>query len=507
LRFVRPGLLLVAVVAALALPAGARAAKHCGEPGVRWQRATPAQVGMDAAKVEDAVQYASSRGTSSAVRVYRYGCLVAEDSVNPESVSAPWQSFSLAKSIVSLTFGRAWTLGLISPDDPVGSLFPEADAAHGALLMRHLLTMTSGASLITTHDLDLGMPDRVRDALTIPLVAKPGTTFAYWQTGPPTVAAAIGRAAGEDFQAFAQRELFGPIGIEPGSWLWTRDAAGNTDGFWGLYMSADDFARFGDLLRRGGLWRGRRLLSRRFVHAAVRPIQPFGCYAWFIWRQATKRCNWPVFLGLPEDMWQFNGANGQLVTAFPSLGLMVARTGVDASQGTDWAPGTGNAGGEVEREFYDRLLRAVTDRHVEVAHPPADPHRPTATQQARFDDPSGNPVAGGLSSLAQPALPPAGPWRARAVQIDDAPVRVSHSGRFSVLLHCPPRLGSAGRRCAGRLKAGRARATFDLPAGADGAVRMRLKAPHRRSVTITAISRDGTRAGTRTSQTVRVARP
>lgn len=40
------------------------------------------------------------------MRVYRYGCLVAEDAKNPESVGVPWQSFSLAKSVVSLAFGE-----------------------------------------------------------------------------------------------------------------------------------------------------------------------------------------------------------------------------------------------------------------------------------------------------------------------------------------------------------------------------------------------------------------
>ena len=38
-----------------------------------------------------------------------------------------FESWSMAKSVTSLIFGRAMKLGLISPDDPVGSLVPEAD--------------------------------------------------------------------------------------------------------------------------------------------------------------------------------------------------------------------------------------------------------------------------------------------------------------------------------------------------------------------------------------------
>ena len=126
-------------------------------------------------------------------------------------------------------------------------------------------------------------------ALTIPFVARPGTTWNYWQTGPAMLAASVSRAAGEDFQTFAQRELFGPIGIKPGGWTWTRDAAGNTAGFWGLFMTPDDFGRLGEVLRRDGVWRGKRLLSKQYVQAALQLTKPFGCYGMLIWRQATPR--------------------------------------------------------------------------------------------------------------------------------------------------------------------------------------------------------------------------
>ena len=97
-------------IAALA-PGSAQAAKHCAEPGARWERATPAEAGMDAAKVADAVRYAIGQRPRSPCASIRHGCLVAEDALNPERVGMPWQSFSLAKSVVSMVFGRAWTLG------------------------------------------------------------------------------------------------------------------------------------------------------------------------------------------------------------------------------------------------------------------------------------------------------------------------------------------------------------------------------------------------------------
>jgi CubicO group peptidase (beta-lactamase class C family) len=496
---------VAAAVAVLAVAPAAQAARHCAAPGETWGRATPSQAGLDGAKLAAAVREAAAAG-STAVRVYRYGCLVAEDAANPEHGSLGAQSFSMAKSIGSLIFGRAWTLGLIGPDDPVGALFPEADRTHGALLMRHLLTMTSGTRQTVAHDYNLLLSDRVRDALTLPFAAKPGTTFEYWQSGPPLLDAATGRAAGEDVQDFAQRALFSRIGIVPGSWTWTRDRAGNTMGFWGLVMRPDDFARFGELLRRGGVWGGHRLLSARYVHDALEPIRPFGCYAWLIWRPATARCNWPTFLGLPADMWQFNGANGQLVTVFPTQGVMTVRTGAQVA-GNGWAPSAGSAAGATERTFYDHVLGAVTDAPVRTPHRAADPARPTALAQQRFALGGADPTGGTV-----PALPTAGPRRARAVQLGDGSVRADRRGRFAVTVHCPPVSGA----CRGSVTAsdGRARVAFSVPRGATRRVRVTLDAGARRrlarrgrlTVTVRAVARDATSTGTRTAGTLVVRR-
>ena len=117
----------LAAAAFAATPAHA-ATSRCPEPGADWERQSPAAAGMDAAKLQDAMDYGTSN-LGFAVRVYRRGCLVAEDRAAPRNRDEKFESWSMAKSVTALMFGRAMQLGLISPDDPVGSLVPEADAA------------------------------------------------------------------------------------------------------------------------------------------------------------------------------------------------------------------------------------------------------------------------------------------------------------------------------------------------------------------------------------------
>jgi CubicO group peptidase (beta-lactamase class C family) len=347
------------------------------------------------------------------------------------------------------------TQHLVGPDDPLGSLVPPADAAHGAITMRDLLTQTNGLLWNGLRDYNILMPDRISEALTVPVDKPPGTYWEYSQSGPALLAEATQNAVGEDFQAYAQANLFSQLGIEPGSWSWERDNAGHTQGFFGVHMTPDDYARFGELMRRDGVWRGKRLLSKEFVSQAITPIPQNGCYGWLIWVNASKPCVSPrvvdrpvsddnMFpsLSLPADMYQFAGLFGQLVTVFPSEGLIVARFGNDNGSfagGTPW-----------EESFYDQVLAAITDKPVDMPKP-----KPDASDVSREDvdrgffDAAQHPDQAGGGVDPGP-LPPKGPARARATLIDPT-TSLQPDGTVRVKLRCPPQWPSGLRRgCKGR---------------------------------------------------------
>jgi CubicO group peptidase (beta-lactamase class C family) len=81
-----------------------------------------------------------------------------------------------------------------------------------------------------------------------------------------------------------------------------------------------DFMKFGQLMLNGGLWEGRRILSKEFVAAASTPqyhlARIYYGYTW--WMQ-----DYPY-----EDRTvravQALGAGGQIITVVPELGLVVA---------------------------------------------------------------------------------------------------------------------------------------------------------------------------------------
>jgi CubicO group peptidase (beta-lactamase class C family) len=471
--------MLAVLIAALGA-APAHAAKQCSEPGAEWQRATPAEAGFDATKLQDAIDYGTTQA-SFAIRVYRNGCLVGEDRSAPINRHQRFESWSMAKSVTSMLFGRAMTLGLVSPEDPVGSLVPEADRAHGLISLRDLLTQSSGLEWNGFRDYNVfTMPDRVNDALTLKPVHPAGTYFEYAQSPVALLAEATGRATGEDPQAFFQRELLDALGIPADAWEWKRDNAGHIAGFMGVNMRPDDFGRLGELLRRDGVWRGRRLLSQEYVSDAVAPSRTNGCYGWLIWINSGKPCvgvriseravtdsrEWP---DMPVDMYRFSGLFGQLVTVFPSQGIVFVRTGQDPglvnfNGGTDW-----------EHETYARMLGAITDQKVDTAGEggPDSPGIDRSNPDSGFQNAIAQPDRYQQGAFADP-LPPAGPRRARAAQLSLGRRRAGSRGIVLVRLSCPPRGGTGVCDGRARLDGARQRIAYAVAPGQARTLRFKL---------------------------------
>ena len=280
---------------------------------------------MDAAEAPGRDRLRDREPGSLAVRVYRYGCRVGEDRLRRRpTATTTFQSWSMAKSITALVFGRAMYQNLDRARRPAGLADPDRrpgarrdhDAPAADDDQRPAVERPS-----RLQHLHAGPPPRGAHG--------PGREGARHLLGVLAERPGAGRrgrsqrAVGEDFQAFAQRELFGPLGIEPGTWSWERDSAGHTQGFFGLHMTRRRLRppRRADAARRR-LARASGCSRRRFVREAVTPVAQSGCYGWFIWLNASKPCVSPrvvdrpvsddrMFPTLPADLYQFAGLFGQ----------------------------------------------------------------------------------------------------------------------------------------------------------------------------------------------------
>jgi hypothetical protein len=132
--------------------------------------------------------------------------------------------------------------------------------------VRDLLTMSTG------HDKDAtgairGQEDWAKAILALPVEHAPGTHFAYNSAASYLLSAIVRKVTGTDLRDYLGPRLFAPLGITPGAW--EQCPRGISIGGWGLSVTTDAIARFGQLYLQKGVWNGQRLLPEAWVAEAT----------------------------------------------------------------------------------------------------------------------------------------------------------------------------------------------------------------------------------------------
>ena len=269
-------------------------------------------------------------GETHALVVVQGGRLVFERYGTGHGPDATYPSWSKAKSITQALVGLLAGEGKLDIHAPAD--VPEWKAPgdpRAAITLDHLLRMSSGLKFVEDyvpgHVSDViemlfesGKGDVAHYAASQPLEHAPGGFWSYASGTTNIVARAAGQAAG-DLKAYMFERLFGPLGMQ--SPIPKFDAAGTFIGSSFCFASARDFARFGLLYLRGGVWEGRQLLPPGWVDYARTPtFQQPGV------TEGAYGAHW--WLGIAgEGSFSANGYDGQYTIAVPDLDMVLVRHG------------------------------------------------------------------------------------------------------------------------------------------------------------------------------------
>ncbi|GAB2651527.1 serine hydrolase domain-containing protein [Arenimonas aestuarii] len=246
---------------------------------------------------------------------------------------------SATKSITALLVGIAIDRGHIgSVDTPVVELLPELadafadDPRKQAMRLQDLLTMRSG---LDCDDWTRGSPGhedtmyRKRDWLGFwasqPMRDAPGTRFSYCTGNVVALGRILANATGEPVPAFAQKNLFGPLGIQNAAWeTWNRGRDTDTGGH--LALHPRDLARIGQMVIQRGEFEGQRVVSADWIAAMTTEHTPvpgrsqrYG-YLWWLDRARGPK------LG-DQPVWMAWGNGGNYLFLFPGLRASIAFAG------------------------------------------------------------------------------------------------------------------------------------------------------------------------------------
>jgi CubicO group peptidase (beta-lactamase class C family) len=275
--------------------------------------------------------------TYGVVIVHR-GAIVAEryaKDVRPEDAFLSW---SMAKSITNSLIGILVHQGRLdiskppavkewAPDDPRaritidqmlrmvdGLRFREAEHLGGGSV-RYYPPDESDVIPMLFGD---GKKDVAAFASTLPYQQEPEALWNYNSGASNLLARLVSETIGggqTEMAAFMKRELFDRIGMKSADPQF--DPAGNFIGSSHCFCSPRDFARFGYLYLRDGIWDGERLLPEGWVDYCRTPsIQSEGIYGAHFWVV-------PGSLGL----FYCSGMGGQRIMISPKLDLVVVRSG------------------------------------------------------------------------------------------------------------------------------------------------------------------------------------
>jgi len=168
-----------------------------------------------------------------------------------------------------------------------------------------------------------GAADVAAFAASFPLAHAPDSFFSYSSGTTNIVCRALARvsgAPGAGFEAFMRERLFEPLGMA--SAVARFDGAGTFIGSSFVFATARDFARFGLLYLRDGIWRGRRILPEGWVDYARTPtFQQPDCV------DGPYGAHWWLDLAGPGSF-SANGYEGQYIVVCPDRDLVIVRHGV-----------------------------------------------------------------------------------------------------------------------------------------------------------------------------------
>jgi CubicO group peptidase (beta-lactamase class C family) len=230
----------------------------------------------------------SLKHKGDAILIYVGGQQVFEEYQNGYDGNTPHQLASGSKSFTCALAAAAVQDGLFTLDEPVSQSITEwaEDAKKPSITIRQLLNQTGG---LPGAQAELQGPrafNKAEAAIKLKPIFKPGERFDYGPSNFYIFGELIKRKLnnGEDALAYLVRRVLNPIGLQVADWQ--RDRSGNPNLANGAFMTAWEWAKYGQLVLQNGNWNGQQLLdagtlSQCFVGTNANPY--YGLSFWLLY--------------------------------------------------------------------------------------------------------------------------------------------------------------------------------------------------------------------------------
>ncbi len=255
-------------------------------------------------------------------------------------------AFSVTKSLVGTIAAALVADGTLDAAAPVSRYVPElAESGFGDATVRQVMDMTTGLAYDETYsptNTDLiingyagGLAPRPADykgpngfyahLRTIAKAGEHGAQFKYRTVNTDALGWIVARVTGKPVPALLEEYYWSKLGMEQDGYFHV-DPVGTAFAGGGLSLALRDLARFGEMMRSGGTYRGKQIIPAAAVADIMKGASPadFAKAAYRTLPGWSYRSQWWVSHN-EHGAYSARGIHGQAVYIDPKAEMVVAR--------------------------------------------------------------------------------------------------------------------------------------------------------------------------------------
>ncbi len=288
--------------------------------------------------LSDTLRKVLEQNQSVAYLVIKNDSVLYEEYWDGYSDSSASNSFSMAKSIVSILVGIAIDEGKIhSVNEPVGNYLPGfGQGEKASITIKDVLNMASGLSFMESYSTPFNNTtdayygknlERLIGSLTV--IETPGTINRYKSGDTQVLELLLKKVTGQSISDYASEKLWSRIGAEHDAY-WSLDHTdGDEKAYCCFYSNARDFARLGKLYLQNGRWDSAQVVSSEWVQQSLSPNMlpdEHGALT------SNYGLQWWIYQDEHVKGFYARGILGQYIVVLPEQNMLLVRLGKKRSE-------------------------------------------------------------------------------------------------------------------------------------------------------------------------------
>lgn len=272
----------------------------------------------------------------TSIVVIKNNKLFIEEYFNNSGRDSLQDTRSVGKSFASALAGIAIKEGhLKNENQTLGEFYHLKEFQHytskkDSVTLKSLLTMSSA---FEGNDEDEDSPGNeenmyptdnwVKFTLDVPMTDnKIGKKWSYFTAGVVVTGDILDQNVPNGLENYAKEKLFNPLEIKNYKWQYTPQHKISLAG--GLKMNALDFAKFGQLYKNNGEWKGKKVIDKAWIKKSFTNYFPenkdFEGYGYLFWRKVYKVGDKSF------EAYQCSGNGGNKIIMFTEIPLVIVIT-------------------------------------------------------------------------------------------------------------------------------------------------------------------------------------